>query len=32
MRGKLFKAITAAICAAGLMLTGCGGDKAKSGG
>ena len=32
MRGKLFKTITAAICAAGLMLTGCGGDSTKSGG
>lgn len=32
MRGKLFKAITAAVCAAGLILAGCGGDKAKSGG
>ena len=32
MRGKLFKTITAAVCAAGLMLAGCGGDSAKSGG
>lgn len=27
MRGKMFKAITAAICVAGILMTGCGGDK-----